>query len=177
MTSLGNFASASVLKCNNMICNTITANNLKSIYGQFDLSENTIAIGTDFTTIGNWQPTTLVKGVSVQAGAQGNEKFYVSEAGVYEIHINLWIDGNLTNDITRVESRLLLYPYASVFAGSLMQVSLATDMYNFTQNNTAHIEITNPLNEYFEIEAKVNFSPNAPNFKTAYTRVFIKKIA
>ena len=175
MTSLGNFASASVLKCNNMICNTLTANNLKSIYGQFELSQSTIVAGT-FTTIGNWIPTTLVKGVSVQAGAVGNEKFYVSEAGVYEIHINLWAAQGAT-DITRMESRLLLYPYASVFAGSVMKVSLTADMTDFTQNNTAHIEITDPLNEYFEIEAKAAFSPNSPYFQTAYTRIFIKKIA
>jgi len=175
MTSLGNFASASVLKCNNMICDTLTANNLKSIYGQFQLSQITEAKGT-FTTIGNWIPTTLIKGVSVQAGTLGNEKFYVSEAGVYEIHINLWAAQGAT-DITRMESRLKLYPYASVFAGSVMKVSLAADMTDFTQNNTAHIEITDPLNEYFEIEAKAAFSPNAPYFQTSYSRIFIKKIA
>ena len=175
MTSLGNYASASVLKCNNMICDTLTANNLKSIYGQFQLSQITEAKGT-FTTIGNWIPTTLIKGVSVQAGTLGNEKFYVSEAGVYEIHINLWAAQGAT-DITRMESRLKLYPSASVFAGSLTKVGTAADITEFTQNNTAHIEITDPLNEYFEIEAKVTFTSNTPYFQLAYTRVFIKKIA
>ncbi len=175
MTSLGNYASASVLKCNNMLCDTLTANNLKSIYGQFQLSQITVARGT-FTTIGNWIPTTLVKGVSVQAGTLGNEKFYVSEAGVYEIHINLWMAQGAT-DILRAESRLLLYPGASVFGGSLIKISQATDMTDFTQNNTAHVEITDPLNQYFEIQAKVNFTPNSPYFQLAYTRVFIKKIA
>lgn len=170
MTSLGNYASASVLECN-----TLIANNLKSIYGQFDLSQNSVSAGT-FTTIGNWQPTTLVKGVSVQAGAIGNEKFYVSDAGVYEIQMNLWLNHG-SSDITKVESRLLLYPYTSVFAGSVMEVSTATDMLNFTQNNTAHIEITDPLNEYFEIEAKVTSTPSAAFFQEAYTRVFIKRIA
>lgn len=173
MTSLGNYASASVLECNNMICNTLTANNLKSIYGQFELSQITIAEGT-FKTIINWIPTTLVKGVSVQGVS--NEKFYVSEAGVYEIQYNLHVAQG-TTDITRAESRLLLYPYASVFAGSAIKVSTTTDMTNFTQNNTAHIEITNPLTEYFEIEAKVAFTPSSPYFQLDYTRVFIKKIA
>jgi hypothetical protein len=175
MTSLGNFASASVLSCNTLRCNTLTANNLKSIYGQFELSQITIAEGT-FKTIGNWIPTTLVKGVSVQAGTTGNEKFYVSEAGVYEIHMNLHL-GQGSTDITRVDTRLLLYPYASVFAGSVIKVSTAADMTNFTQNNTAHIEITDPLNEYFEIEAKVAFTPNSPYFQIDFTRVFIKRIA
>ena len=170
MTSLGNYASASVLECN-----TLIANNLKSIYGQFELSQITIAEGT-FKTIGNWIPTTLVKGVSVQPGTIGNEKFYVSEAGVYEIQYNLHVAQGST-DITRAESRLLLYPYASVFGGSVIKVSTTTDMTNFTQNNTAHIEITNPLTEYFEIEAKVAFTPNSPYFQLDYTRVFIKKIA
>jgi len=171
MTSLGNYASASVLECNNMICNTLTANNLKSIYGQFELSQITIAEGT-FTTIGNWIPNTLVKGVSVQAG----EKFYVSEAGVYEIHMNLHLARG-TTDITRVDTRLLLYPYGSVFGGSVIKVSTAADMTDFTQNNTAHIEITDPLNEYFEIEAKVAFTPDSPYFQIDFTRVFIKRIA
>jgi hypothetical protein len=175
MTSLGNYASASVLKCNNMICNTLTANNLKSIYGQFELSQITIAVAT-YTTIGNWTPTTLVKGVSVQAGTTGNEKFYVSEAGVYEIDMNLRV-GQGATDMTRVDTRLLLYPSASIFAGSVMKVSTATDMSDFTSNNTAHIEITDPLNEYFEIEAKVDFTSSTPYFQTDYTRVFIKKIA
>jgi len=175
MTSLGNYASASVLNCNTMICNTLEANNLKSIYGQFELSTITIA-ETAFTTIGNWQPTTLVKGVSVQPGTTGNEKFYVSEAGVYEIHMNLHLAQG-TTDITRLDTRLLLYPNALVFAGSVMKLSVTADMTNFTQNNTAHIEITDPLNEYFEIEAKAAFTPNAPYFQTDYTRVFINKIA
>ena len=170
MTSLGNYASASVLECN-----TLIANNLKSIYGQFDLSQNTIAEWT-FKTLGNWQPTTLVKGVSVQAGTTGNEKFYVSEAGVYEIDMNLHLAQG-TTDITRVDTRLLLYPYASVFAGSVIKVSTATDMTNFTANNTAHIEITDPLNEYFEIQAKAAFTPNSPYFQIDFTRVFIKRIA
>jgi hypothetical protein len=171
MTSLGNFASASVLKCNNMICNTLTADNLKSIYGQFELSEGTIA-ETTFTTIGNWIPNTLVKGVSVQEG----KKFYVSEAGVYEIHVNLHLAQGAT-DITRLDTRLLLYPYASVFGGSIIKVGTAADMTNLTQNNTSHIEITDPLNEYFEIEAKAAFSPNSPYFQIDFTRVFIKRIA
>lgn len=175
MTSLGNYASASVLKCNNMICDTLTANNLKSIYGQFELNQLTEAKG-QFTTIGNWISNTLVKGVSVQAGTLGNEKFYVSEAGVYEIHMNLSL-GQASTDITRVESRILLYPNPSVFGGSLTKVGAATDMTDFTQNNTAHIEITDPLNQYFEIEAYIAFTSNTPYFQTTYTRVFIKKIA
>lgn len=95
---------------------------------------------------------------------------------MYEIYINLSL-GQAISDITRVESRILLYPNASVFGGSLTKVGTATDMTDFTQNNTAHIEITDPLNEYFEIEAKIAYTSNTPYFQLAYTRVFIKKIA
>ena len=94
----------------------------------------------------------------------------------YEIDMNLHLAQG-TTDITRVDTRLLLYPYASVFAGSVIKVSTATDMTNFTANNTAHIEITDPLNEYFEIQAKAAFTPNSPYFQIDFTRVFIKKIA
>jgi len=180
MTSLGNYASASVLKCNNMICNDLTAlnvnpkNTLTQVYGKFDLSQNTPVNGT-FLTIGNWQPTNILKGVSVQSGALGNEKFYVTEVGLYEVTTNLQVD-NGVSDILSVESKVVLYPSTTIVGGSVSEKGGGADWRKFTQNNVVYFEITDPTTQYFEIEGKVAFSVSVPIYKTTYTQVFIKKI-
>ena len=173
MTSLGNYASASVLSCNDLIVKNLT-NTLTSVYGIFDLSQNTTCIGT-LTTIGNWQPTSILKNVAVLPGDQGNEKFYVTQAGLYEVEINLEID-NGVNDILSVESRVVLYPSTAVAGGAVTTKGGGADWRKFTQNNTIQFEITDPTTQYFEIQGRVAFSATSPTYQTTYTKVFVKKI-
>tara|TARA_R110000868_G_scaffold59947_2_gene183872 strand:+ start:361 stop:885 length:525 start_codon:yes stop_codon:yes gene_type:complete len=174
MTSLGNYASASVLKCNNLICDTLTANNLKSIYGQFDLSENVLAQNS-LTTIGNWKPTSILKNVAVLAGANGNEKFYVTEVGLYKVGVNLAID-NGSDNITRCDCTVVFYPGAIAIGGSVTQKGGGANWIKETLNLTAQFEITDPTTQYIEIEGRVS-GTGTPSYTTNFTQVFIKKIA
>lgn len=181
MTSLGNYASASVLDCKTLLCDNITAvtlnpiNTLTQVYGKFDLSQNTNCIGT-FTTIGNWQPTSILKNVAVLPDAVGgNSKFVVTEVGLYEITTSLEID-NGSNDILSVESRVVLYPSTAVAGGSVSTLGGGADWRKFTQTNVVQFEITDPNTQYLEIEGKVGFSVSIPTYQTTYTHVFIRKI-
>tara|TARA_R110000772_G_scaffold25305_1_gene66126 strand:+ start:5292 stop:5843 length:552 start_codon:yes stop_codon:yes gene_type:complete len=182
MTSLGNYASASVLSCNSLLCNNITAvtlnpkNTLTQVYGKFDLSQNTSVNGT-LTTIGNWQPTSILKNVAVlpDDGAQGNAKFVVTQVGLYEVTTNLEID-NGANEILSVESRVVLYPSTSVAGGAVTTFGGATTWRKNTQINIVQFEITDPTTQYFEIEGKCAFTGTIPTYQTTYTHVFIRKI-
>jgi hypothetical protein len=173
MTSLGNYASASVLSCNDLIVRNLT-NTITPIYGVFDLSQNTTCIGT-LTTIGNWKPTSIIKNVAVLAGVQGNEKFYVTQAGLYEVQINLEVD-NGANDILSVESRVVLYPSTAIAGGAVTTIGGAADWRKNTQYNAIQFEITDPTTQYFEIQGKVAFSVTIPTYQTTYTKVFVRKL-
>jgi hypothetical protein len=173
MTSLGNYASASVLSCNDLIVRNLT-NTITPVYGVFDLSQAVVAIGT-LTTIGNWKPTSIIKGVSVQAGVQGNEKFYVTQAGLYEVQINLEVD-NGVNDILIVESRVVLFPSTDVAGGSISSFSATADWRKFTQYNAIQFEITDPITQYFEIQGRCGFGGSSPDYEIPYTKVFVRKL-
>jgi len=182
MTSLGNYASASVLKCNNMICDTLTAvnlnpiNTLTQVYGKFDLSQNTNATG-NLSTIGNWQPTSILKNVSVlpYAGSTGNARFFVTQVGLYEITTCLQVDGG-AGDILTIESRVVLYPSGIVAGGSLFTYGQAGDTRMVTQSNVVQLEITDPTTQYVEVEGRANTGVGTHNYDTTYTHVFIRKI-
>ena len=49
--------------------------------------------GVNYSIIADIQSTNILKGVSVQSGALGNEKFYVTEVGLYEVTTNLQVKG------------------------------------------------------------------------------------
>ena len=173
MTSLGNYASASVLSCNDLIVGNLT-NTITPVYGLFDLSQAVVAQGT-LTTIGNWQPTSIIKNVSVLAGVQGNERFFVTQAGLYEVQINLEVD-NGVSDILSVESRVVLYPSTDVAGGAVATKGNAADWRKFTQYNAIQFEITDPITQYFEIEGRCAFSGSSPDFEILYTKVFVRKL-
>jgi hypothetical protein len=172
MTSLGNYASASVLSCNDLIVKNLT-NTLTPVYGQFDLSQNVLA-GSSLTTIGNWKPTSILKNVAVLAGTQGNEKFYVTQAGLYEVGVNLAID-NASDDITRCDCNIVLYPSTTIVGGTVTQKGGGADWIKETLNIMVQFEITDPTTQYFEIEGRVSGS-GTPSYTTNFTQVFIKKL-
>jgi len=172
MSSLGNYASASVLECNDLIVRNLT-NTLTSVYGQFDLSQNVLA-QSSLTTIGNWKPTSILKNVAVLAGVQGNEKFYVTQAGLYEVGVNLAID-NASSDITRCDCNVVLYPSTTIVGGSVTQKGGGADWIKETLNVMVQFEITDPTTQYFEIEGRVSGS-GTPNYTTNFTQVFVKKL-
>ena len=173
MTSLGNYASASVLSCNDLIVGNLT-NTITPVYGLFDLSQAVVAQGT-LTTIGNWQPTSIIKNVSVLAGVQGNERFFVTQAGLYEVQINLEVD-NGVSDILSVESRVVLYPSTAVAGGGVTTFGAGADWRKFAQNNAIQFEITDPTTQYFEIEGRCAFTGTSPDYEPTYTKVFVKKL-
>ena len=90
MTSLGNFASASVLSCNTLRCkNTIT-----SAYGLFKL-ESDRPTATIMGDISGWiafPSGSENKNISIDA----NKKiFSVAEAGLYKVDVNIQAAGDI----------------------------------------------------------------------------------
>jgi hypothetical protein len=169
MTSLGNYASVSVLECNTLISkNTIT-----SAYGLFKI-ESDRSTPTTIGDISGWiafPSGSENKNISIDA----NKKiFSVAEAGLYKVDVTIQAGGNII-------------PFLNVyceFKGITMGGSIIDERGNgiikeYSPSFSTLLKIENPATDTFKIRGFVT-SPSGTSvttWKSEYSIISIVKLA
>jgi hypothetical protein len=148
MTSLGNYASASVLSCNDLIVRNFT-NMLTPVYGIFDLSQNVVT-GTGSLLILDKikeRSSSLVRGITLVNG----NSFIVSQSGIYKVEVLLEGRANSGN-IIQTRSRVVLGAGLVVQRGGHDFQSSPTNISVRSIYYTAIFEITDPATQNIQIQ-------------------------
>ena len=169
MTSLGNYASASVLKCNTLICkNTIT-----SAYGLFKL-ESDRPTATTIGDISGWiafPSGSENKNISIDA----NKKiFSVAEAGLYKVDVNIQAAGDII-------------PYLNVYCefksltmgGAIIDERGNGIIREYSASFSTLLKIENPATDTFKIRGYVTSATgtSVTTWESLYSIISIVKLA
>ena len=175
MTSLGNYASASVLECNTLIAKNYTPENtLTSVYGIFDLSENVPTGGGTLEILNNIQERSpsLVKGITLVNG----DSFIVSQAGIYKVEVLL--EGRAgSGNIIQTRSRVVLGAGLVVQRGGHDFQSSPTNISVRSLYYTAVFEITDPATQNIQIQVQGAVTGGGSmNWIATESQIFISKL-
>jgi len=176
MTSLGNYASASVLSCNTLVAKNYTPQNiLTPVYGIFDLSQDVPTGDAELLILDNIQERSpsLVKGITLVNG----NSFIVSQPGIYKVEVLLEGRAN-GGSILQTRSRVVLG------AGLVAQ----RGGYDFQNSGSAAIavksifytavfEITDPATQNIQIQEQGGISSGGTmNWKATESQIYISKL-
>jgi hypothetical protein len=169
MTSLGNYASASVLKCNTLICN----NTITSAYGLFKLeSDRPTAAVIGNNDISGWiafPSGSENKNISIDA----NKKiFSVAQAGLYKVDVNIQVGGD------KIPFLNVYCEFKSLTMGGAIIDDQAggSVIKNYSASFSTLLKIENPATDTFKIRGYVS-NGVAPTWKSLYSIISIVKLA
>jgi len=175
MTSLGNYATASVLDCNTLIAKNYTPQNtLTSVYGIFDLSQN-VPTGTGQLLILNniqERSPSLVKGITLENG----NSFIVSQAGIYKVEVLL--EGRAgSGSIIQTRSRVVLGAGLVAQRGGHDFQSSPTNISVRSIFYTAVFEITDPATQNIQIQQQGAVTAGGSmNWIATESQIYISKL-
>jgi len=170
MSSLGEYASAGTIKCNNLIAESIDAPSLKSqIYGSWDLSQNQPA-DIISTAISGWKPVITPAGITLNGG----NTFNVSEVGIYNIQVVL--QASNTQSIDSVDGSIT-DTLGVDYTGALHQTLTGNShLVNIQICFSSLVQITN-IATGIQIKGFIEAGSGSPEWDKTYSNISIHKIA